>query len=140
VQFLLQYRYTPAEEAEADDVALQLYARAGYDPAAFTGVYEEVNPTRAATLRTLADRLPPAAMDWIRPPLADNRRFVQLVGAANTAPARAIDPAADRLLTALPNCILPHDLPEQVQVQRQLQPPPVTVTPGAFEKGPRRPE
>jgi hypothetical protein len=82
---------------------------------------------------------------WRRPPVADRRTFTDLrrrahfVGGAppgptsspaTTAPVTvAVPPEAEIILWALPNCILPFDLPGQVQAQELLRPRPPPKTP-----------
>jgi hypothetical protein len=87
---------------------------------------------------------------WRRPPVADRRTFTDLRrrahfagggppgGGATTNPAGAdaatavnlaLPPEAEIILWALPNCILPFDLPGQVQAQDLLRPRPPPPTP-----------
>ena len=138
---LADARFTPQQESEADDLALRIYARAGWDPVAFAEVLERLgNTARAAAAQARIDALPPASFAWLKPPVADAQRFESHRRQAARNRPRA-DADAERLLAALPNCLLPVDTPEQLRARRELQPVtplPPTESPNPFDKGPRR--
>lgn len=133
---LIRDRFSDEQEDEAAELAFFLHTRAGWDPLAFAAFYDSVDNGRvAARAREWIDRLPPAAQDWARPPFTDQSRFSQL--RATARPAAPRPDIARRLLTALPNCLLPEDQPAQRSIQRELLTPITTEPPPTFEKGPR---
>jgi predicted Zn-dependent protease len=137
----VEHRFTLKQEQEADDLAFKIHARAGWDPVAFASMLEhlETDHTRVAAIQSLLERLPPAAQEWSRPPIADVRRFEEhRTQAGNIAARKKPAQAVERLLAAFPNCFLPDDLPLQKEAQRELMTPVSTETPNTFEKGQRR--
>jgi hypothetical protein len=98
----------------------------------------EAEKGRVAAIQSRLERLPPAAQEWSRPPIADARRFEEhRSGAAAIAAQKRPPQAVERLLAAIPNCFLPEDLPVQREAQRELMMPASTETPNTFEKGQR---
>ena len=140
-QFVMS-RFTPQQEWAADKLAFAMYARAGWDPEQYGNLYLKLSdrypgrpengraPLSYRTEAARASGLEPQRR-WRRAPVADRRTFNDLrrvatsMGAAATGPA-LMNPEAQIILWALPNCILPFDLPGQVQAQDLLRPrPPV---------------
>jgi predicted Zn-dependent protease len=138
---LVDARFTPQQESEADDLALRIYARAGWDPAAFADLLELLgNSPRAAAAQARIDALPPASYAWLKPPVADAQHF-EAHRRQVARPGPRPDATAERLLAALPGCLAPGDTPEQLRARRDLQPViplPPTESPNPFDKGPRR--
>jgi hypothetical protein len=133
-------RFTPQQEWAADKLAFAMYARAGWDPEQYGNLYLKLgdrypgrpeNGRAPLSYRTEAGRvsgLEPQRR-WRQPPVADRRTFNDLrrsatsLGTAATGPA-LLAPEAQIILWALPNCVLPFDLPGQVQAQELLRPRP----------------
>jgi hypothetical protein len=139
LQFV-EHRFTAKQQQEADDLAFRIHARAGWDPVAFAGMLEhmEAERTRVAEIQSKLERLPPAAQEWSKPPLADVKRFEgHKAQAANLAAQKRVPQAVELVLAAFPNCFAP-DLPQQKEAQRELATPVSTETPNTFEKGQRR--
>jgi hypothetical protein len=137
----VEHRFTPKQEEEADDLAFSIHARAGWDPVAFVSMLEhmEAEKGRVVAIQARLERLPPAAQEWSRPPIADVRRFEEhRLGAAAFAAQKPPPVMIERLFAAIPNCFLPEDLPAQREAQRELMMPVSTETPNTFEKGQRR--
>ncbi len=140
MRLLLTKRFDLAEEQEADQFAFAFYARAGWDPARYEGLYQKLpgNEARVTAAHTRADALPPAARDWQQAPIADDRRFAQHKRDAEALSNRKIpDVTAALYLTALPSCVTPTDTPEQRAAQDQITRLPAVESPGSFQKGPR---
>ena len=134
-------RFTAQQEWESDKLAFGMYARAGWDPEQFGNLFLKLSdryPGPAAVDRAPLSIRPEAArvsgVDVQRggrrhPPVADRRTFNDLrrralsQAAAATNPA-ALAPEAQIILWAFPNCILPFDLPGQVDAQELLRPRP----------------
>ena len=136
---LINNRHTPQEEQEADAVGFQLYSRAGWDPFAYGNLARRLQESqRAETARLMAEQLPPAALDWARPPIADARRFSDYQKVAQNLAGNDLEGDVELLLTAVPSCLTAADSIEQRNAQQQLLSPPVPLdTPAPFEKGPR---
>lgn len=131
------YRFKLPQEQEADQLAQELYTRAGYDPARFAALFDRIAQVAAPQA---PDRIPPSARAQAarlrakdlsrsrRPlPVADPRTFSTLRGqAASLQPTGS--PEAQVLLRAFPNCLLSGDLPDQQAAQQQLRPPPPPPT------------
>ncbi len=137
----IEHRFTPKQEQEADDLAFTIHARAGWDPVAFVSMLEhmEAEKARVGAIQARLEKLPPAAQEWSRPPIADVRRFTEhREQAGSTAASKRVPLAVERLLAAMPNCFLPEDSPGQKEAQRELMTPVSTETRNTFEKGQRR--
>jgi predicted Zn-dependent protease len=137
---LINNRHSPQEEAEADAVGFQLFARAGYDPLAYASLPQRLDePARADAARALANQLPIAALDWARPPIADTNRFAAYQQSAAAMARTTISTDLNTLLTAVPSCLTTTDSPDQLAAQEQLlnPTPPTLIAPAPFEKGPR---
>ena len=137
----VEHRYTPKQEQEADDLAFTIHARAGWDPVAYVSMLEhmEAEKGRVAMIQARLEKLPPAAQEWSRPPIADVRRFTEhREQAGSTATQKGVPQGIERLLAAMPNCFLPADSPGQREAQRELLTPVSAETPSTFEKGQRR--
>ncbi len=137
----IEHRFNLKQEEEGDDLAFTIHARAGWDPVAFVSMLEhmEAEKGRVASIQARLEKLPPAAQEWSRPPIADVRRFVEhREQAGATAASRRASQAVERLLAAMPNCFLVEDLPGQREAQRELMMPVSTEMPNTFEKGQRR--
>jgi len=137
----VEHRYAPKQEQEADDLAFTIHARAGWDPVAYVSMLEHMGAEkgRVAAIGARLEKLPPAAQEWSRPPIADVRRFGEhREQAGSTAASKKVPQGVERLLEAMPNCFLADDLPGQKEAQRELMAPVSTETPSTFEKGQRR--
>jgi hypothetical protein len=136
---LINDRHSPQEEQEADVVGFQLFARAGWDPLAYGNLAQRLQDTRRAdAARAMAEQLPPAALDWARPPIADAKRFAEYQKTALNLGRGELEGDIRLLLTAVPSCLTAVDQPDQLAAQQQLLNPPVPLeTPAPFEKGPR---
>jgi len=139
-QFVVN-RFTAQQEWAADKLAFAIYARAGWDPDRFGTLFTRLGDQyRGATsvdraplsIRPEAARV--SGVDpnrrWRKPPVADRRTYAEMREAARSAAARAPQGmAAEVLLRALPNCILPADQPDQLQAQEMIRPVPPPQTP-----------
>jgi hypothetical protein len=143
------HRFTPQQEWSADKLAFAAYARAGWDPDQFGNLFLKLsdrypgrpeNGRAPLSYRTEAGRVSGVEPQrrWRRPPVADRRTFTDLrrrahfVPGATTGPSAGpgtLPPEAEIILWALPNCILPFDLPGQVQAQDLLRPRPPAAPP-----------
>jgi predicted Zn-dependent protease len=135
-------RFSAQQEWAADKLAFAIYARAGWDPDRFGTLYTRLGdeyrgPTSVdrapLSIRPEAARV--SGVDpnrrWRKPPVADRRTFSELRETARSLAAQSPrGMAAEVLLRAMPNCVLPADQPEQVQAQEMIRPrpPPQTVT------------
>jgi predicted Zn-dependent protease len=140
VMRFVEHRFNLRQEQDADDLAFMVHARAGWDPLAFVALLEhlQASPARIKAIEYQLERLPPAAQEWSRPPVADGRRFQQHRDhAATIAGQRQVPQVVERLILAMPNCFLPDDLPQQKEAQRDMAAPVFTDTPNTFEKGQR---
>ena len=139
-QFVVN-RFTAQQEWAADKLAFALYARAGWDPERFGTLFTRLGDEyRGATsvdraplsIRPEAARVSGVEPNrrWRKPPVADRRTFAEMREAARSAAASAPQGmAAEVLLRALPNCVLPADQPDQLQAQEMIRPPPPPETP-----------
>jgi predicted Zn-dependent protease len=138
----LSMGYTRSDEANADELGFVFYTRAGWDPDHFGDFFQQLidkgmdttpeamsdHPSlssRVAAAKQRAAKLPPAAEQWRRPPVADLRGYAekkQLVAQVSaTSPSDADIQAAQTLLSAVPSCVLPNDAPEQKAAQTKLE-------------------
>ena len=146
---LVANRFSAQQEWAADKLAYHIYVRAGYDPEQFGNLFIKLTdrfpgPERVdrAPLRIRGEVARPSIsgvtpnLKWRDRPVADRRTFTDLKrraqsqassGPPATNPAEA--QAAQVFLWAFPNCVLPFDLPGQVQAQEMLRPRPPQVTP-----------
>lgn len=137
----VEHRFSPAQEQEADALAFAIHARAGWDPVAFASMLEhmEAERGRVAAIQSSLERLPPAAQEWSKPPIADVKRFEgHKAQTASVAAQKRASQAVELVLLAFPNCFASQDLPQQREAQRELSTPISTETPNTFEKGQRR--
>ena len=151
-----QFPFSPGVERAADARAFRFYARAGWDPEKFGNVFESLRQAgleaggagrgvpnvpgvplsaRGAAADALASELPAAARKWRRATVADARTFLQLRDQAKSRPADGRFSSQNRswlYLEAMPNCLLPGDLPVQKRAQEQLRrdTTPVITRPG----------
>jgi predicted Zn-dependent protease len=139
-QFVVN-RFTAQQEWAADKLAFAIYARAGWDPDRFGTLYTRLGDQyRGATsvdraplsIRPEAARV--SGVDpnrrWRKPPVADRRTYAEMREAARSAAASAPQGmAAEVMLRALPNCILPADQPDQLQAQEMIRPVPPPQAP-----------
>ena len=138
-QFVLN-RFTAQQEWAADKLAFAIYARAGYDPERFGNLYtrlddEYVGPRSVdrAPLSIRSEAKNVSGVDvnrrWRRPPVADRRTFGEMRESARAVAAAAPQGmAAEVLLRALPNCVYPADLKEQLAAQEMIRPAPPPQT------------
>jgi predicted Zn-dependent protease len=134
--------FTRKDEAEADKLGFDFYARAGWDPNQFAGFFQtmidqghDTTPEMMSDHPTLASRveaakkyaaeLPPDAKSWRRPPVADAAKFEQIKQRAVAVGAKMPNDEtlakAQSLLSAFPSCVSPIDQPDQEQAQKQLK-------------------
>ncbi|MBL8863483.1 MAG: M48 family metalloprotease [Planctomycetes bacterium] len=134
--------FTRDDEAEADDLGFEFYARAGWDPARFGDFFQamidlgyDTTPellsdhpslkSRVAAAKARAAGLPPEASSWRRPPVAEGAKFAALQArAAQIAAALPKDQSletAKTLLDAAANCLAPRDQPRQVEARAKIQ-------------------
>ena len=137
----VNHRFTAQQEWAADKLAFAVYAHGGWDPdrfgTLFTRLADEYRGPVAVdraplSIRPEASRV--SGVDpkrrWRKLPIADRGTFAQLRETARSqANAAPRGMAAEVLLRALPNCILPADQPEQVQAQELIRPAPPPQTP-----------
>ena len=138
-------RFTAQQEWASDKLAFAIYARAGWDPEQYGNLFLKLSdryPGPAAVDRAPLSIRPEAARvsgvepqrRWRRAPVADRRTFTDLrrravsLAAAATNPA-TLSPESQIILWALPNCVLPFDLPGQVDAQELLRPRPPATPP-----------
>jgi predicted Zn-dependent protease len=135
------HRFTAQQEWAADKLGFAVYAHGGWDPerfgTLFTRLADEYRGPTAVDRAPLSIRPETARLSgveakrrWRKLPIADRRTFAELRetarSMANQAPRGM---AAEVLLRALPNCILPADQPEQLQAQEMIRPVPPPETP-----------
>lgn len=134
-------RFNAQQEWAADKLAFAIYARAGWDPDRFGTLYTRLGDDyrgpssvdRAPlSIRPEAARVSGVEPNrrWRKQPVADRRTFAQMREAARSVVATAPQGmAAEVLLRALPNCVLPGDQPEQLEAQEMIRPLPPPTTP-----------
>ncbi|HXE53992.1 MAG TPA: M48 family metalloprotease, partial [Tepidisphaeraceae bacterium] len=140
-QFVL-HRFTLSQEQAADQLAFEIYRKAGYDPKQFAALFEHLatvysdNPSPDRT--PLALRAPYArelvanTSAGRRPlPVADPRTFTSLRTQAASPGAFPKPSESELFLRAFPNCMLSGDTPAQRAAQQQLKPipPPTRLEP-----------
>jgi predicted Zn-dependent protease len=134
--------FTRDDEAEADALGFEFYARAGWDPAQFGGFFQQMidlgydttpevlsnHPSlasRVAAARRMARDLPPEAASWRRPAVAEGARFQALQARAREVaaalPKDTSLEAATTLLDAAANCLAPRDQPRQVEARAKVE-------------------
>jgi predicted Zn-dependent protease len=137
-------RFGAQHEEESDKLAFRLYARAGWDPARFEVLFgrlsDEYPGPPAADRMPLAERgslarsmVAEVPKKWRQLPVADARTYESLRKHAaslrfTSAAGTSDNKEALLYLVAFPNCILSHDLPQQIQAQELLRPPPPPQT------------
>jgi predicted Zn-dependent protease len=138
---LVTHRFTAQQEWAADKLGFAVYARAGWDPDRFGTLYTRLGDTYrgpSAVDRAPLSIRPEAARvsgvdpnrRWRKAPVADRRNFASLREQARalvTSAPRGM--AAEVLLRALPNCVLPADQPEQIAAQEMIRPRPPQQAP-----------
>ena len=134
-------RFTAQQEWAAEKLAFAIYARAGWDPDRFGTLYTRLGdeyrgPTSVdrapLSIRPEAARVSEVDVNrrWRRPPVADRRTFGEMRESARAAAAAApVGMAAEVLLRALPNCVLPADQEDQLKAQEMIRPAPPPQTP-----------
>lgn len=128
-------RFTSEQETEADNLAFQLYVKAGWDPTKFENLWQRLRDRYAGAAAPDRPSLETRAMEarrWgkevspneIRPPVADRKTFAALHRQLNalTGPLEPQD-GGELFLTAFPNCLVSRDLPAEVAAQARLRPP-----------------
>ena len=139
-QFVVN-RFTAQQEWAADKLAFAIYARAGWDPDRFGTLFTRLGDQyRGATsvdraplsIRPEAARV--SGVDpnrrWRKNAVADRRTYAEMRESARSLAATAPQGmAAEVLLRALPNCVLPADQPDQLQAQEVIRPAPPPETP-----------
>ena len=139
-QFVVN-RFTAQQEWAADKLAFAIYARAGWDPdrfgTLFTRLGDQYRGAMSVDRAPLSIRPEAARVSgvdpnrrWRQHPVADRRTFAEMRESARSAAARSPQGmAAEVLLRALPNCILPADQPDQLQAQEMIRPVPPPQVP-----------
>jgi predicted Zn-dependent protease len=127
-------RYTPAQERQADDLAVALFAHAGWSVDEYAGLLQTLGGTpvtaaRLTDVRPLIQTLAAPAADWQQPPVADRKRYsANQVAAASVIWPTGTDAQSARrarlIIAAYPNCLLGNDTPAQLRARSDLQPPP----------------
>jgi predicted Zn-dependent protease len=128
--------FSNQQDTDADQLAFQIFEKAGWDGTKFENLFQRVNDTyhsspepdrsslaaRAANAHALSVT---ATRSDRRPPVADRLTFIQLKRQAALLAAKQKPPPDDELfLLALPNLILSHELPAEQAAQDRLRPPP----------------
>lgn len=128
-------RFTAEHEMEADKLAFQLYAKAGWDPTKFEALWQRLRDRyngSAAPDRPSLEARAAAARQWgkeipanaIRPPVADRKTFAALHRQLLTLTILPEPEEGGELyLMAFPNCLASRDLPTEVSAQGRLRPP-----------------
>ncbi|HEV7299787.1 MAG TPA: M48 family metallopeptidase [Tepidisphaeraceae bacterium] len=132
--------FTRTDEREADEYGFKFYVRAGWDPQHFADFFQrmidlgyDTTPELASDHPTLKSRvewtkketarLPAAAQQYRRPPVASPSQFQQLQARAaqiaETMPSDNSLEQAQELLAAFSSCVAPVDQPEQVLVKQR---------------------
>ncbi len=138
----LNMGFTREDEAEADELGFVFYTRAGWDPDRFGDFFQAMidagydtqneatsdHPSLASRVqaaRQRAAQLPPEAKTWPKPSVADAARFRALqqraVQLAKTMPKDQSLEAAQTLLSAVGNCLVPKESPEQLRARAKLE-------------------
>lgn len=138
----LNQGFTRDDEAEADALGFQFYARAGWDPARFGDFFQAMidlgldttpeimsdHPTlasRVAAAKVAAAKLPADAPSWRKPAVAEGARFKAMQArAAEIAKALPKDQSletAQTLLDAVGNCLMPKDQPQQIEARQKIE-------------------
>jgi Zn-dependent protease with chaperone function len=133
--------YTEKDEAEADDLGLKFYARAGWDPERFGDFFQqlidrgfEAKPgvprdhpplsARVAAAKAAAAKLGPEAQAWRRSAIETPIRFAALQRRAaiigESTPTDVQVQKAQTLLTAVSSCLTPVDQPDQLGAKQSL--------------------
>jgi predicted Zn-dependent protease len=133
---LANHRYTAQQERTADRLAFEIYLKAGYDAQKFTSLLEHLADrytsiqapdrapmlTRIQEIRALGLPVDPSGK---RPlPVADPKTFDALRRQAASLKQDQVPQMAQVMLSALPNCMLSGDTPEQDTARQQLRPLP----------------
>jgi len=141
ISSILGMGYTRADEAEADEWGFEFYAKAGWDPARFGDFFQQLidqgldktpelasdHPSlksRVEAAQERAAKLPPEAVAWRKPPVADaaafealKARVAEISATMKTSNELA---TAQTLLSAVPSCVTAEDQPDQKQAQETL--------------------
>ncbi len=138
----LNQGFTRDDEAEADALGFEFYARAGWDPARFGDFFQAMidlgydttpemlsdHPTlasRVVAARAAAAKLPPDAKSWRKPAVAEGAKFKAMQSrAAQIAKALPKDQSmetAKTLLDAVGNCLMPKDQPQQIEARAKIE-------------------
>lgn len=133
--------YTRDDEAEADGLGFDFYARAGWDPARFGDFFQQLidkgfetkseatsdHPSlgsRVSAAKARAARLGPESAGWRKAPVADAARFAALKQRAEmiarTMPNDESLERAQTLLSAVASCVSPTDNPEQTAARERI--------------------
>lgn len=134
--------FTRDDEAEADKLGFEFYARAGWDPARFGGLFQTLidkgldktpealsdHPSLSSRVQVAKERaaaLPANAKDWRKPPIADEKRYAELKKRAEavgkTAPNDQSLARAKLLLAAVKSCLAPTETQEQKDARATLE-------------------
>jgi hypothetical protein len=133
---LVTHRYKADQERTADRLAFEIFLKAGYDPRKFTSLLEHLSerypnlqspdrtpmPLRIQEIRALGI---PVDTSGSRPlPVADPKTFESLRRQASSTKPEQVPPLPLLMLSALPNCMLSGDTPEQDAAREKLRPLP----------------
>ena len=133
---------TREDEAEADELGFDFYVRSGWDPARFGDFFQQLidkgfdttpeslsdHPSlasRVAAAKERAAKLPPEAKTWRKPNVSDAPRFAGMKQraemVAKNMPSDESLETAQTLLSAVPSCVSPVDMPDQKAAQEKIK-------------------
>jgi hypothetical protein len=142
-------RISPRHAEQAEATALLIYTKAGWDPDQYISLYERLgngSPAagvdsalmreRASAAERRVSSLPPAAGDWMRPPIADDARFAQLLNECRALANSTSPPERTRLLLAsFPSCLASGETSAQLAARERLFPRPAAPPENQWGKG-----
>ncbi|MCY2959357.1 MAG: M48 family metalloprotease [Planctomycetota bacterium] len=138
----LNQGFTRDDEAEADSLGFEFYARAGWDPARFGDFFQAMidlgydttpemmsdHPTlasRVVAARAAAAKLPADAKSWRKPAVAEGPKFKAMQSRAaqiaKSLPKDQTMETAQTLLNAVGNCLMPTDQPQQIEARTKVE-------------------
>jgi predicted Zn-dependent protease len=133
---LATHRYSLEQERSADRLAFEIYLKAGYDGRKFTSLLEHLAqryanvqaPDRTPILLRIQEiralGLPVDTPGKPPLPVADPKTFESLRRQASSLKPDQVPALSEVMLSALPNCMLSGDTPEQESARQQLRPLP----------------
>jgi predicted Zn-dependent protease len=133
--------FTRDDEAEADELGFEFYTRAGWDPQHFGDFFQQLvdkgldttpemmsdHPTlrsRVEAAKSRAAKLPPAAAQWRKPPVADAAAFAAMKQRAEivgkSMPNDQSLEQAQTLLAAVASCVSPTEMADQKAARAKI--------------------